>query len=67
MTLRADVFRNSGLRKTWLDQCLKSCASQDPSTDNIANGSKHWSNMEDSTLLIDFKVMTLEKFSFSDM
>ena len=34
-------FGNYGLQKTWLDKSLKSPVSKDPSTDNMANGSKH--------------------------
>ena len=33
-------FRNYGLRKKWLDKCLKSPASEDPSTSNMVNGPK---------------------------
>ena len=36
----ADVFRKNGPRKTWLDQCLKSPVSKDPSESNIINGPK---------------------------
>ena len=42
-------FRNYRLEKTWLDKCLKSCVSQDSSTDNMANGSKHCCNVYDNT------------------
>ena len=49
MTFIADVFQNYRLRETCLDQCLKSCVSQDPSTDNMANGSEHFCNQNDST------------------
>ena len=28
-------FRSYGLRKTWLDKCLKSPLSEDPSTSNM--------------------------------
>ena len=45
-------FRNYQLRKTWLDQCLKSSLSRDPSTENMANGSKHCCNLNDNTLII---------------
>ena len=44
-------YENYRLQKTWLDQCLKSCVSQDPSTDNMANGSKHRCNLHDSTFI----------------
>ena len=30
-------FRNCGLQKTWLDKCLKSHVSEDPSTGNMKN------------------------------
>ena len=45
-------FRNSGLRKTSLDKCLKSRVSEDPWTHNITNGLKHCCNMNDSTFTI---------------
>ena len=45
-------FRNLGLRKMSIDKCLKSCFSEDPSTDNITNGLKHCSNLNDSILTI---------------
>ena len=42
-------FPKNQLRKTWLDKCLKSRVSEDPLTDNMANGTKHCSNLNDST------------------
>ena len=45
-------FPKQRLRKTWLDICLKSCVSEDPQTDNMANGSKHCGNLNDSTFTI---------------
>ena len=45
-------FRNYRFRKTWLDKCLKSCISEDPSTDNIANGSRYCCNLKESTFTI---------------
>ena len=45
-------FRNHRLRKTWLDKCLKSRASEDPSTGNMANCSKHCCNLNDITFTI---------------
>ena len=45
-------FRKYRFRKTWLDKCLKSSVSKDPSTDNMANGSKHCCNMNESTFTI---------------
>ena len=35
-------FLNYGLRKTWLDQCLKSPLSEDPSKSNMVNALKHF-------------------------
>ena len=34
-------FRNYGLQKTWLDECLKRSVLEDPSTNNVVNGPKH--------------------------
>ena len=45
-------FRKYRLRKTWLDKCLKSRVPEDPSTDNMANGPKHYCNLNDSTFRI---------------
>ena len=45
-------FWNYRLQKSWLDQCLKSCVSQDPSINNIVNGSQNFCNMTDSTFTI---------------
>ena len=42
-------FRNYGLRKTWLDNCLESPVSEDPSTGNRVNGPKNCCNLKDST------------------
>ena len=33
-------FRNYGLRKTWLDKCLKIPYSDEPLTGNMVNGPK---------------------------
>ena len=48
-------FRSYGLRKTWLDKCLKSPVSEDHLTGNVFNGSKHYVNLNDIifTILID--------------
>ena len=48
-------FRNYGLRKTWLDQCLKSSFTEDPLKSNMVNTHKHYSNWKDScfTIFID--------------
>ena len=45
-------LRNYRLRKTWLDQCLKSCVSQEASRNNIANCSKHSCNLNNSAFTI---------------
>ena len=45
-------FWTYGLRKTWLDKCLKSAVSEDPSTSNMRKGPKHYWNMNDSTFTI---------------
>ena len=34
-------LRHYGLRKTWLDKCLKSPVLEDLWTDNMVNGPKH--------------------------
>ena len=34
-------FRNYGVQKTLLDNCLKSPFSEDPLTSNMIDGSKH--------------------------
>ena len=43
---------NYWLQKTWFDKCLKKSVSEDASTDNITNGSKHCCNLNDSTFTI---------------
>ena len=63
-------FRNYGLRKTWLDKCLKKPVWDEPSTGNMVNGPKHWLNINVSsfTKFIDhFKVIELEKVTLSEM
>ena len=42
-------FRNYRLRKTWLNNCLISPVSADPSACNMVNGNKHCYNLNDST------------------
>ena len=42
-------FQNYRLRKIWLGKCLTSRVSDHPSTDKIANGSKHCCDLNDST------------------
>ena len=48
-------LQNYRLRKTGLDNSLKSPVSEDPSTSNMVNGLKHCCNLNDSsfTILID--------------
>ena len=48
-------FRNYGLPKTWLDQCLKDPVSEYPSKKNMANAPKHCSHLNASpfTTFID--------------
>ena len=41
-----------GLRKMWLDKCLKSPVSEDPSTSNMVNGAKHCWNLNESTFTV---------------
>ena len=63
-------FWNYWLRKTWLDQYLKKCVSQDASTDNIGNGKKHCCNLNDSTFTIFITHCGrnyVKKVSFSDI
>ena len=61
-------FRNYGLQKTWLDQCLKSPVSEDPTKSNIVNVPKHFSNLKDTSLpylLITGKTIVLQNVSRS--
>ena len=44
-------FRKYWLRKT-LDKCLKSRVSEDPSNDNMANGSKRCCSLNDGIFTI---------------
>ena len=45
-------FGNFGLAKTWLDQCLKSHFSEDPSKSKMVNASNCFSNLKISTFTI---------------
>ena len=61
-------FRNYGLPKTWLDQCLKSPVSDDSSKSNIVNPLKLCSNLKETSLpylLITGQSIALEKVSVS--
>ena len=48
-------FRNLGLWKRWLDECLKSHVSEDSTTSNMEDGPKHWSNVQEVTFTIFIK------------
>ena len=48
-------FEKSRLLKIWLDKCLKTRVSDDPYTDNMANGLKHCCNLNGSTFAIFIK------------
>ena len=52
MTLIADVNPELRLQKTWLDQCLKSLVSDDPSKSNLGNALKICSNLKDTSFTI---------------
>ena len=63
-------FRNHGLPKTWLDQCLKCPVSEDPTKSNMVNANKHCSNLKETSLpylLITGKSIVLQKVSVSDV
>ena len=45
-------FRNYGLPKTWLDQCLKCPTVEEHLKGNIVNMSKHCGNFNNSTIII---------------
>ena len=63
-------FRNYGLPKTWLDQCLKGLVSDVPTKSKMVNAPKHCANLDDTSLphlLIAGKSIVLHKVSLSDM
>ena len=63
-------FSTYGLKKKWLDKCLKSLLSEDPQTSNMVNGLKHCINLNGSTLiylLVTLKAIQLQKVSLGDM
>ena len=45
-------FGNCGLRKQWLDKCLKSPVSEHPSKSNMVNRSKLFLNLNHNTFSI---------------
>ena len=55
MTLIADVFPKLRTSKTWLDQCLKSPLSEDPSKNNMIKAPTYCSNLKECcfTILVD--------------
>ena len=61
-------FRNYGLQKTRLDQCLKTPVSEDPTESNMVNAPKHCSNLKYTSLpylLITGKTIVLQNVSRS--
>ena len=61
-------FRNYGLPETWLEQCLKSPVSEDPTKSNMVNTPKHCSNLKGTSLpylSITGKSIVLQKVSVS--
>ena len=48
-------FRNYGLRKAWLDNCLQRPVSEDPLRGNMVNGRKYCYNLKNRpfTIFID--------------
>ena len=63
-------FRNYGLPKTWLDQCLKSPPPEAPTKSNMVNAPKHCSNLKHTSLaylLLTGKSIVLQKVSLSDV
>ena len=45
-------FWASGVKKTWLDKCLKSLDSEDPSKSDMVNEPKRYWNLTHSTFTI---------------
>ena len=45
-------FWPDGIRKTWLDKCLKVLVSEEPWTINVVNGVKHCSKLNNRTFTI---------------
>ena len=45
-------IRSNGFQKTWLDKCLRSPVSEDPSTSNMVKWPKYCSKLNDSTFTI---------------
>ena len=66
-------FSTYGLRKTWIDKCLKSPVSEARATSKMVNALKHCPRPNNSTLaplpylLISVQAIEVEKVSLSDM
>ena len=63
-------FQYYRLRKTWLDERLKSPVSEDPLKSNMENAPKYveiWMKAPLPYLLIAMKAIDLQKVSLSDM
>ena len=63
-------FQIYGVRKMWLDKCLKRPASEQPLTVNMLKGTKRLLNLHGSTSLIfsiTLSEIDLESISLSDM
>ena len=63
-------FPNYRLPKTWLDQCLRSPVSGDPTKSNMVNAPKHCLKLKDTSLpylLVTGKSIVLQKVSVSDV
>ena len=63
-------IQNYRLPKAWLDQCLKSPVSEDPTKSNMVNTPKHCSNLKDTALLyllITGTSIVLQKVTVSDV
>ena len=58
-----------GLQQTWLDKCLKSLVSEDPSTSNMLEGPKKCSKLNDSafTIFIDLSKVNSGWKSLSEL
>ena len=63
------VSKITASKKTWLDECLKSLVSDDPTKSNMVNAPKHCANLNDTSLpylLITGKSIVLQKICLSD-
>ena len=63
-------FRNYGLPKKWLYQCLKTPISEKPTKSYMVSTPKHCSNLKDTSLpylLITGKSIVLQKVSVTDI